>query len=204
MNNYELSRDRAQEFFLRFDQNKIIADWQLKHDRCFLYLDFFGRPYRIARETGEIFRQWDGRKAGFQEVLTIFDLLCHPGEDKCPSGNYAPVNSLKGVPRAAGVGTDFHSGAAGIFDSRPDVFRAACIALGAEEVPMGDLGFRFPVFSGLSVILKFYHADEEFPASLTLLWDDHALMYMHYETVFYAAGFLLGAIREEMEKIRQD
>ena len=63
---------------------------------------------------------------------------------------------------------------------------------------MGDLGFRFPVFGDLSVILKFYRADEDFPASLTLLWDENMLQFVFYETVFYMAGHLLGVIREKM------
>ena len=48
--------------------------------------------------------------------------------------------------------------------------------------------------------MKFYHSDEEFPASITLLWDENTLQYMYYETVFYVAGFLIHEICKEMEK----
>jgi hypothetical protein len=65
---------------------------------------------------------------------------------------------------------------------------------------MGDIGYQFPVFAELSVILKFYHADEDFPASVTLLWDENMLQFAFYETVFYIAGFLLGSIRNEMKR----
>ena len=197
MDNYEISRDRAQEYFLSFDQDAIIRAWDLEHDETNLYVSFFGRDYAVSRKEGTVTRCWNGETAGFGEVLSIFDLLCHAGENKSVSVRYAPVNSLKGRP-PMGVGTDFHTGTASQFDRDPEAFRRACLALGGTPVNMGDLGFRFPVFGELSVILKFYRADEDFPASLTLLWDENMLQFVFYETVFYMAGHLLGAIKERL------
>ena len=199
MDNYQQSRDRAQAYFLNFDQEKIIRDWKLRHDENWLYLTFLGKPYRVCRKSGSIFRVLDNTQADFSEVLSIFDLLCHEGSSKIASGQLAPVNSLRGRPRAAGVGTDFHSKTAAIFDRNPESFRHACEALGGTPVPMGDIGYRFPLFEELPVVLKFYHADEDFPASVTLLWDSNTLDFMYYETVFYIAGFLLGTIVDGMK-----
>ncbi len=196
--NYQISRDRAQAFFLNFDQQKPIGAWHLEADEAHIFLTFLGENYRISRKTGQIYRCWDDQEAGFQEVLSIFDLLCHPGDQKVPAFRYAPVNSLKGAG-PLGVGTDFHRSAAAEFARKPDAFSLACKAMGAEPVDMGDLGFRFRVFGELYVILKFYWADEDFPASITLLWDENFLRYVHYETVFYIAGALLTAIREKMD-----
>lgn len=196
MDNYQISRDRAQAYFLGFDQSAIIRAWGLEHDEDNLYVTFLGRKYAVSRGTGAVTRLWSGEQAGHGEVLSVFDLLCHAGDHKILSGVYAPVNSLKGRP-PMGVGTDFHTGIASRFDADPEAFRRACLALGGSPVDMGDLGFRFPVFGGLSVILKFYRADEDFPASLTLLWDENTLQFVFYETVFYMAGCLLGAIEEK-------
>lgn len=198
MDNYRVSRDRAQAYFLGFDQAAMVKNWQLKADEASVYVEFFGRPYRICRTTGQIFRLWEDAQAEFEEVLSIFDLLCHSDGSAQLTGEFAPVNSLKGREKQAGVGTAFHHTAAATFDQDPDGFRAACTALGGQPVNMGDMGFRFPVFGPLSVILKFYRSDEDFPASLTLLWDDALLRFVHYETVFYMAGFLLSSI----EKLR--
>lgn len=195
MDNYQISRDRAQAYFLGFDQQALIAAWNLTHDAQRLYVDFLGRPYAIDRNSGVVTRLFDGAQAGFEEVLTIFDLLCHEGANKTLSGAFAPVNSLKGAA-AAGVDTNFYREAAARFDKNPEAFAAACRRLGGREVAMGDMGFRFPVFGGLDVILKFYRSDEEFPAGLTLLWDENTLQFMFYETVFYAAGFLLRSIEK--------
>jgi hypothetical protein len=200
VNNYERSRDRAQNYFLGFDRQTIIDTWNLSSDADWMYVDFLHQTYRIHRETGCVQRCRDCSHAGFAETLSIFDLLCHQGSEKTVSGSFAPVNSLKNAPRAGGVATDFHSKTATVFDSDPEGFTRACLELGGQRVPMGDLGFRFRVFGDLDVILKFYHADEDFPASLTLLWDLETLSFIYYETVFYIAGFLLESIREQMKQ----
>ena len=196
--NYQISRDRAQAYFLGFDQNQLIRNWNLAHDSRSLYPIFLGRPYEICRTTGAVFRGWDKQEAGYEEVLSIFDLLCHAGDRKYLSGNFAPVNSLKGRP-AIGVGTDFHSEAASVFDQNQDAFQKACLALGGTPMDLGDLGFSFPVFADLTVRLKFYGSDEDFPANVVLLWDAHMLQYVYYETVFYIAGHLLRSIADQME-----
>ena len=197
MDNYQLSRDRAQRYFLNFDQEALIRTWDLTHTKDILYISFLGREYAISRKNGGICRD-DGTEAGFEEVLSIFDLLCHEGTDKALSGRWAPVNSLDGMQTTAGVGTAFHTGIAAIFDKAPAQFRAACEALGGIPVPMGDIGYRFHVFGPLWVILKFYHGDEDFPASATILWDANTLQFLFYETTFYIAGFLLKSIADTM------
>ena len=141
----------------------------------------------------------DGSPADFSETLSIFDLLCHQSPVKFCTGRHAPVNSLPGSPKAGGVPTDFHSRTAAFFDEHFPAFEEACLVLGGIPVSLGDTAFRFTVFEDLTVILKFYHADEEFPPAMTLLWEENTLQYVYYETVFYIAGCLLGMILEEMK-----
>ena len=201
MDNYALSRDRAVQYFLNFDQEAIIKTWDLPHDEENLYVDFLGRSYGIFRKTGEVTRLWNKTKAEFSEVLSIFDLLCHEGKGRLLSGQLAPVNSLRGAPKAGGVNTSFHTPFAARVDANPEGFRKACASLGGKPLDMGDMAFSFSVFGDLPVVVKFYHSDEDFPASLTLLWDANTLQYMFYETVFYVAGFLLSAIEKRMTQI---
>ena len=197
MDNYELSRNRAQQYFLGFDQEKILRSWPLRHDEAFIYLDFLGQSYRICRKTGGVFRMADGKQADFNVVLSVFDLLCHESGEKLVTGRFAPVNSLKGNS-AVGVGADFHGAFAEKVDKSPEAFRRTCEKMGGAAVDMGDIGYRFGVFADLDVILKFYHSDEDFPASITLLWEENMLQFVYYETVFYIAGALLRQLGEEM------
>ncbi|MBE6983918.1 MAG: DUF3786 domain-containing protein [Ruminococcaceae bacterium] len=198
MDNYQIARDRAQEYFLQFDQDRIICRWNLRHNENYLFTEFIGRPYRICRQTGQVDRLIDGKQAGFSEVLSIFDQLCYEGKDRFLTGRYAPVNSLRGRPPAAGVGTDLYTKTADFFGRNEASFCKACIALGGVPVAMGDLGFRLPLFGEMDVILKFYRSDDEFPATVTFLYDENTLSFMRYETVFYVAGFILEAICEMM------
>ena len=95
--NYLISRDRAQAYFLTFDQEKIIADWTLEADEAYLYARLFGRRCRICRKTGVITGP-GGEQANFCESLTLFDLLCHSSGPIGPTGRYAAVNSLPCAP----------------------------------------------------------------------------------------------------------
>lgn len=203
MDNYILSRNRAQKYFLNFDQEKIIHDWNLKYDHDYLYVDFLIYPYRIHRQTGAVEKSYDNFQtiweANFNEVLSIFDLLCHEGNNKKLSGIWAGINNLKGRPNAIGVGTDFHSEISKIFDSDIPNFKKACESLGGIAVPFGDIGYKIPIFGDFSIILKFYYSDDEFPAQTTILWDENTLAFIFYETAFYIAGFVLNKIAEIMK-----
>lgn len=199
MDNYQIARDRAQEYFLQFDQDAIIQRWHLENDERYIYVEFLGRRYAVCRKTGRIDRLFDGKQAGFSEVLSIFDFLCHKGTDQFLIGRFAPVNSLRGRPISAGVETGFYTKTAKLFDENIDTVKAACLSLGGELVQMGDLGFSLPVFGEIRAILKFYESDEDFPASITFLWDENMLSFVFYETVFYVVGFILEAICEQIK-----
>ena len=202
MDNYEISKERACQFFLRFDQNQILEAWDLNYDEEFIYTQFLGGSYRVHRTTGIIEKSENGfqtaEEAGYNEVLSIFDFFCHESEEKRLSGSWAPVNSLKGRPGTIGVDTDFYKKESKIFDVNHEAFRMACEALGGKSVPYGDIGYQFHVFGEMWIILKFYGSDEEFPPQTTILWDENTLQYLFYETTFYVAGFLLRLITEKM------
>ena len=51
-------------------------------------------------------------------------------------------------------------------------------------------------FDGLPIVIQLWLGDEEFPPSLRFLWDENALMYLRYETMYYAKGLLLQRLKE--------
>ena len=198
MDNYEISRQRAQLYFLGMDQEELLRKWPLRHDEAYIYVEFLGQQYELCRSSGAVTHREEERSASFEETLAIYDLLCHAGEEKWLSGRFAPVNSLRGGT-AVGVTTDFYTAFALRADRDPEGFRKACIQCGGTEQSIGDIGFCFPIFEGLTVQLKFYYGDEDFPPSLTLLWEENMLQFVYYETVFYIAGVLLHRLQEAME-----
>ena len=92
--NYKIQTENARKIFLRYDQQKIIHTFELKHDEIFLFLNFLHRPYRICRKTGAAEYETPQKlwlTAGFHEVLSIYDMLCNPNGKPVLSGSWSPV-----------------------------------------------------------------------------------------------------------------
>ncbi len=147
---------------------------------------FCGMAVDICKNTGQV--TVNGAKADFCEALSVFDWLCDGKSEAKSAGVYAPVSSLPGVlVRGQGLLMKAPELAEKI-DADPARFCQICKELGGKPRDMGDISFEIPVFPELSMVLKFYHADEEFPADLTFLWDQNILQFVRYETVYYIAA----------------
>lgn len=199
-NNYRIQAQQARELFLTYDQNTLIRKLHLKWDETYLYVPMLHDIYRVHRATGSLERRagdtWVDANT-FNEVLTLFDLLCDSREDRYLSGRWKNMTSF---------GLMFHQnlleGArdpwAEKFQADTESFRNACIALGGVPLPNGDVSYAIELFDGLSIGVQLWLGDEEFPPNLRFLWDENALMYIRYETMFYAKALLLDKISEEM------
>lgn len=201
-NNYETMRDQTRPYFLTFDQEELIRKLDLEHDDEYLYIRFCSRPYRIGRKTGIV--EWSedqfetAVEGDFSESMTIYDILCYCKPDRSLTGEYAPSSSLKGIVYTgmnAGTGMGSNKTAEYFHDNIRQL-EQACIALGGTPEGKGDLAYRIPLFDFLPVRFSFWKADEDFPPEIRLLWDTNVLQYMHFETLFYAAGHLLKRLEE--------
>ena len=193
--NYAIQAEAARLRFLTYDQSAM----PVEKDGEYLHLRFCGSDYRIRRSDGHLFRRvgenWlPGDSHG--EVLTIYDYLCDAKPGRRPARE--PVSM-------AHLGGHVHSGLAAAsgsleraIDRDPESFRRACLALGGREASGGDLCFDLDLFPDLPVQLRFWHGDEDFPPSLDLLWDRNTLLFLRYETTWFAAGVLHSRLREAM------
>lgn len=199
--NYDVTRDRVEGEFLKYDQESMIEKFHLVYDENYLYLRFLSCDYRIGRKTGRVERL-DERgpvHAGFNETLTIFDVLCESKPDCGLSGEFVRVNDLDGVTKTARLGGNLFNGSAKTFTHRTEELKAACERLGGTEGRVGDVSYQIPMFDFLPVTLQFWDADEEFDAVLKLMWDRRTLEFMRYETTYYAAGRLMELLEELMK-----
>ena len=198
--NYALQAKQARERFLTYDQQALIEKLKLKYDKDYLYTAMLGEPYRIHRETGDIQRYFRGcwtDANSFGETLTLLDLVCDSREDRFVAGRWKNM---------ADFGLMFHRNLvenkadpwAEKFQARPEAFRSACEALGGVSFPQGDIAYAIELFDGLSILVQLWFGDEEFPACLRFLWDENALMYIKYETMYFAKGLLLQKIEEHL------
>lgn len=198
--NYDVTRDRVEREFLKYDQETMIKKFHLVHDADCLYLRFVACDYRVDRKTGRVERLPEGVHAGFNETMTIFDVLCESKPDCRLSGQFVRVNDLDGVTKTAYLGGNLFDGSAKAFTHRTGALRAACERLGGTVGTVGDVSYQIPLFDFLPVTLQFWDADDEFDAVLKIMWDRRTLDFMRYETTWYAAGHLLKRLQELMKE----
>lgn len=200
MDNYKIQANQAREIFLTYDQEALIQKHRLESDETWLYTSLFEIPYRIRRTDGTIRRKENGLwvdGGSFEETMTLLDLLCDSRKDRFVTGR------LKNM---ADFGLMFHQRLlekdpwAQRFQDRLPDFQRACEALGARPMKLGDVAYGFRIFEELTVVVQLWLGDEEFPPSLRFLWDENALMYLRYETMYFAKGLLLRHIQSRMNR----
>lgn len=194
ISNYDITRTKMEKEFVRYDQARMIEKFHLRHTPEHLFITFLGEEFRVGRETGKVERcLGDGyAPAGFNESMTIFDVLCCSKPHCRLSGQYATVTNLPGIANIAAPGPGLYADSARVFANRPDALRRACEALhGVKQQQAGDVSYLLPLFDFMPVVLQFWDADDEFDAALKIMWDTNTLDFMHFETTFYAANHLL-------------
>ena len=198
--NYAMQAEKAKESFLHYDQEALIRKFRLRADENYLYPVMLSDTYRLSRTTGDLSRYagdtWvDANSHG--EVMTLLDLLCDSREDRFLTGNWKSMQAF---------GNQIHrnllerprDAAAERFAQNMDRFEGACRSLGGTPVPMGDMGFAIELFDGLEIAVALWQADEDFPAALRYYWDENALMYIRYETMYYAVDLLRSRLKGRM------
>ncbi len=190
MNNYDVMRRAAEARFCTYDFDALAQKPGVTATETGLQTRFFGKTVAVDRKTGTVSFPEEDRRGDFGETLTVLDWLCDRKEDATAAMEFCPVSSLPGVLVSGGNLVMNPSALAAKIDKNPEKFQKICQALGGQPVALGDFGFRLLAFPDLPMALKFYHSDEEFPASLTLLWDRNTLQFIRYETVYYMAGCL--------------
>lgn len=202
-NNYLIQAQQARDLFLTYDQNALIRKFHLNFDETYLYTTMLRSRYRIHRATGGLERQ-DGsawRDANtFEEVLTLFDLLCDSREDRYLSGRFRNMTSF-GLMFHQNLLEDTRDPWAEKFQADPEGFRRACLSLDGIPLEIGDAAYAIELFDGLAIGVQLWLGDEEFPPNLRFLWDENAAMYIRYETMFYARGLLLEKIASAMASV---
>ena len=198
--NYAIQARQAKDRFLTYDQEKLITKFGLKADPDWLYVSMLGQTHRISRKSGDMERLTDAgwiSADSHGEVMTLLDLLCDSREDRFLSGRWKAMTAF-GQLFHRSLAEEGRDPWADRFEADPDGFRRACLALGGQPVPQGDMAYAVELFDGLRILVQLWFGDEEFPANLRFLWDENTPDYIRYETMWYAKGMLLKRLEEEM------
>ncbi len=203
ISNYEITKRRVQGDFLKYDQEKMIQKFALKHDDDYLYLNFIGHFYRIDRKTGYLEWSLDNfvtcNEGDFNEALTIYDLLCDSKENCQASGDFINLQSLSALQSSSKkLGDGLFNGKDQIFDHKEELLSKVCEKLGGKCAGKGDVAYEIPLFDDVSCRIQFWNSDEEFKAQLQIFMDKKILDFIRYETVWYAVGHLMKRLTEEL------
>lgn len=202
--NYDLQVDLAKKYFLEHDQQHLIQKFHLSSDADWFYLSYLYSPFRICLKSGQVdeyFENHWNECRNFSTVMTVYDLLCHHKGDCLPtlSDRWCPVGNfiITGVQDTGTFTKEYAAFFQDHFDRLPD----ACEALGGvlqDSVAGADLTCLFPVTDFFSVLFRFWQGDDEFPPSLSLLWAENSMDFLHFETTFYLQGDLLERLKQKL------
>ena len=197
--NYQIQAGQAKQRFLTYDQERLIRKLNATADKSYIFVSLLGEPYRLDRKTGDIQRceggQWvDGNS--FAEVMTILDLVCDSRENRYISGRWKSMGQF-GMQFHQNLLEDERDKVADLFDADPESLHRACKAVGGRAIPGADISYAVELFDGLEIGVQFWHGDDEFYPRLRYLWDENALQYIRYETMYYAVGLLRQRLSEK-------
>ena len=208
--NYDITKRDALRRFLTYDTGKCADRLSLAYDENAIYVPFVTDLYALSRrEESMVLVRRDGMacpadtpiEAGFNEILTVCDLLCHTEEPPVLSGDFVSLESLNrimGGTSQSSLGGGFWHRISSAFDGHLEEVKRVCADLGATFTGKGDISCLLPITGPVSMLLRYYEADDEFPASLTLMFDKNICTYLYFETLWYAASAVLDRILERL------
>ena len=204
MSNYDQMLALGQRLFLNWDQQEMLRRYHLESDEGYLYLRYLGQRHRIDRNTAVV-ENLDARKtADCAASLSIFDYLCRDNVLPGMSGRWRAVNALKHAGQSSPNAAELHQRHADRMQEHIPALREALQVLALAPFPQGDAACTFEVFPGFYAVFQFWEGDEEFPPSVRFLWDDNALSYLRFETLFYVMGGFLERIWTKIAEIEKN
>ena len=198
-NNYAIQAEQARKLFCAHDLDAVARAHGLRTDADFLYLHLLSEDYRVSRSSGHIARR-EGEAwlpaDGFDETLTIFDLLCDAKPGRHAAGTWRTTLDFGGQVHRGLLENEKPDALELLYDKDPARLRAACETLGGEALPGADVSYALPFFEDLRIVVQFWHGDDEFVPRLRVLWDANADQYLRYETMYYAIRLIKSRLRE--------
>lgn len=198
VNNYEITFQRAEKEFLKYDQEVMIRDCNLQADENYIYITFFYSLYRIDRKTGYAERQLDEktwRHCNYSEGMGIFDAICDPTPFRQLSGEMVDNAYFAKVGFSS---NSMHQNYADRFSDQIEKFSEVCLAIGGKPWGKSDAGFIFQIFDFFPMVLLLWEGEEGIPAAMRILWDKNMTDFLHYETCQFILGHVLDEISMAM------
>ena len=128
-NNYEIQAGQARKLFCAHDLDAVARAHGLRTDGDFLYLRLLSEDYRVSRADGYIARRDSGAwlpADGFDETLTIFDLLCDAKPGRRAAGAWKTTLDFGGQVHRGLMEPNRADALELLYDRRPELLERAC------------------------------------------------------------------------------
>ena len=185
--NHEKVCEQWREEYTGYDPSRIVKILHLKADEHYLYIPYFGVPYRLVLADGRLEKEMDGEwndELYFNEAMAIYHLLHYTKDLPVISGKWVPSHTIDGVvSRNPAVKDPLLTPFALKYTGKLEELEHACLAAGGRKLTSGDAAYEFEAFPWLHLKLVFWDADEDFPAQVQILVDQCVTDFVHYETV---------------------
>ena len=198
--NYQIQAAQAKQHFLTYDHQMLIGKLKLKSVNTYIYVKFLCQPHRLNRKNGDLERLQDNAWVdanSFEEVMTLLDLVCDSRPDRWLTGRWKSMGTF-GLQFHQNLLEERRNPTADRIQDNPEGFVRACQELNGRKISGCDIGYAIELFDGLEIGLQFWFGDDEFYPRIRYLWDENALQYIRYETMYFAVGLLTRRIQERM------
>lgn len=181
--NYEKVFEQFKIWFLEDDTAKTSKKLGLREDSSFLYVPFFDKLCLVDKKSGEITAE-DGEELSVTDRLTIMQHLHYYQDYALESDKMVPFREIREacIFERAYEKSALQPLMRG-FSGHGDKLLEAGLKLGGRQENFGDVSVTLYAFPKIKLTYIFWEADDEFPASANILFDNRITQWTHGESV---------------------
>lgn len=185
---------KAQEAFPQLEPLQTAARAAVSYKDGVFQVPFFGTLHDVRWPAATVTRSSDGADVDIAtRILLLHYLLTADGTPLA-----ADWMSFRTLPGGLGYDAAFQGRAnlrlAGMFGNDLSAFEEAARSVGGERLTFGDASFSFRALPRVWLAVVLHLADEEFPASASVLFDASAGHYLPTEDLAVLGGILAGRL----------
>ncbi len=198
-----VSRELAHKYHIeQFDKSSEMWSWEnFKDDIQGLrnrlgigdkYAEILG--IRMDLETGQTIDTFTSKEVSPSRLI-IFLFYYSRAKDEGIANEWVKFNALRGswACRFSFDKEDLNALLAAYTNNREKLL-AAFERLNARRVDYGDVGFEVSFLPRVKVLIIFEDADDEFPASVRMLYDKNSIFYLPHEMLGDISWFIVSRV----------
>ncbi|MBB6215176.1 hypothetical protein HNQ80_001265 [Anaerosolibacter carboniphilus] len=160
-----------------------------------LIVKMMDRKYIVKYPTGEILNE-DYSEIDNYSLKTLVLRYLMNGKPVAP---FHKDITYRDIPGGNVYYRNFHGRCitrlARTFANNLEGFEKACMSIGAEKVPLGDMAYKFEFVNNVFVTFALWRGDAEFSASAQILFDGNVSFYFDAEDLAFVGDVSIGILK---------